>query len=168
MASDRLLWSKDGKNGPDDLTTSMSILLKWITTEGNYNKYRGGPTSHGKGKIYWCTLLSDEIKKAGIRRHRSLKAIKNKIANIKDLFKNAHYWAHQTGAGVKEDDPGQFNDYILKKCPYYFDLLPVMQDRATAHPLMTSESMENEHENDNRNSNDDDDFAIEDIICEDP
>ena len=29
LISDRLLWTKDGKNGPDDPTNSMSILLKW-------------------------------------------------------------------------------------------------------------------------------------------
>lgn len=139
LGTNRLLWTKDGKNGPDDPTTSMSILLKWLTTEGNYNKYRGGSGSLGKGKMYWCNILSQEIKQAGVRTIRTPKAIKNKISNIEDMFKEAHDWAHQTGAGVKEDDPRQFNDYVKKKCPYYFDLLEVMQDRATARPQFTSD-----------------------------
>ena len=132
LISDRLLWTKDGKNGPDDPTNSMSILLRWLTTEGNYNKYRGGPTSFGKGKIHWCTILSKDMRAVGIRKYRSPKAIKNKITNMEDAFKTAHDWANQTGAGLKEGDPGQFNGYIQKKCPYYFDLLEVMQDRTTS------------------------------------
>ena len=155
LVSDRLLWTKDGKNGPDDPNTSMSILLKWLTTEGNYSKYRGGSTSHGKGKIYWCSILSKEIKQAGIRKYRSPKAIKNKITNIEDSFKAAHDWAYQTGAGLKDDNPGQFHDYIKKKCPYYFDLLTVMQDRATARPQTTSDTIEIDDDDD-----DEDDFVV--------
>eukprot|EP00977_Amphora_coffeiformis_P020159 scaffold7953_cov107-Amphora_coffeaeformis.AAC.1 len=33
----RLPWDKDGKNGPDDPMNSMSILMEWLTEEGNYS-----------------------------------------------------------------------------------------------------------------------------------
>lgn len=145
LGSERLLWTRDGKGGPDDPSTSMSILLKWLTAEGNYNKYRGGPTSHGKGKMYWASILSSDMKEAGIRKYRSPKAIKNKIQNLEDAFKHAHDWAGQTGAGVKEDDPRQFKEYILKKCPHYFDLLDVMQDRSTCRPQLTSDALRPEN-----------------------
>jgi hypothetical protein len=82
------------------------------------------------------------MKSAGIRKYRSPKAIKNKIINLEESFKNAHDWAGQTGAGVKENDPRSFDEYVLRKCPYYFDLLPVMQDRSNARPLLTSDSID--------------------------
>jgi hypothetical protein len=139
LGADRLLWTRDGKGGPDDTNTSMSILLKWLLSEGNYSKYRGGPASNGKGKLYWAALISSDMKRAGVRKYRSPKAIKNKIILLEDSFKHAHDWAGQTGAGVKEDDPRSFNEYVLKKCPYYFDLLEVMQDRSTSRPQLTSD-----------------------------
>ena len=119
----------------------MSILLQWLTAEGNYSKYRGSATSLGKGKLYWANILSQKMKEAGIRKFRSAKAIKNKIMNLEDSFKSAHDWAGQTGAGLKESDPGQFNQYIQKLCPHYFDLLEIMQDRATSRPQMTSDDL---------------------------
>jgi hypothetical protein len=110
--------------------------------ETNYTKYRGGPSSNGKGKLYWASLISEEIKDAGVRKYRSSKAIKNKISSLEDSFKSAHDWAGQTGAGVREEDPRNFNDYILKKCPYYFDLLPVMEDRSNSRPQVTTDDVD--------------------------
>ena len=142
LGSDCLLWTCDGKGGPDDPNTLMSILLKFLLAEGNYNKYRGGPSSLGKGKLHWASLLSTQMKEAGIRRYRSPKAIWNKISNLEETFREAHDWAGQTGARVKEDDPQSFRGYILKKCPYYFDLLDgVMQDRSTSRPNFTSDDL---------------------------
>ena len=102
-------------------------------------------------------MLSKKIQDAGVRVYRSPKAIKCKISNIEDMFKEAHDWAHQTGVGVREEDPGQFNDYIKQKCPYYFDLIEVMQDRATARPQLTSDSIDGDDNNDDN----DDECVIE-------
>jgi len=141
LGSDRILWTRDGKGGPDDPNTSMSILLDWLMAEGNYTKYRGGPTSNGKGKLFWAAILSNRMKEAGVRKYRSPKAIKNKIIVLEDSFKQAHDWAGQTGAGVRENDPRHFDDYVLKKCPYYFNLLDIMQDRSTSRPQLTSDNL---------------------------
>jgi hypothetical protein len=170
LGADRLLWTKDGKGGADDPITSMSILLKWLASEGNYTKYRGGPTSHGKGKLYWASILSAQIKQAGIRKFRSPKAIKNKIGTLEESFKSAHDWAGQTGAGVREDDPQSFNDYVLKKCPYYFDLLEVMEDRSTARPKMTSDTLGSYSDSDDSSDNDsvDDDDGFSTVVDAQP
>jgi hypothetical protein len=34
-------WLSDGKGGPEDPHTSMHILLGWMTTESNYNRFCG-------------------------------------------------------------------------------------------------------------------------------
>lgn len=53
----RNTWDVDGKNGKDDSHNSMSILLDWWTTQGNYDKYRG-KNNNGTKKIqsirYFC------------------------------------------------------------------------------------------------------------------
>jgi hypothetical protein len=35
-----LPWKEDGKNGKNDPNNSEAILLEWVTSEENYNKYR--------------------------------------------------------------------------------------------------------------------------------
>ena len=51
--AERLLWHQDGKDGPDDPKTSQAILVDWLTTPGNYSKYRG-TNNHGKKKIHFA------------------------------------------------------------------------------------------------------------------
>ena len=36
-----LPWDKDGKNGEGDVQNSLTVLMDWWTTEGNYNRFRG-------------------------------------------------------------------------------------------------------------------------------
>ncbi|KAG6961983.1 hypothetical protein JG687_00007393 [Phytophthora cactorum] len=45
--SRRARWHNDG---PDDSVSSLTILLDWLTTEGNYNKWRGGDKQSGETK----------------------------------------------------------------------------------------------------------------------
>ena len=55
-------WERDGKNGPDDPNTSMSILIKWWMEEGNYSRFCG-KNNNGVKKIqstmleHVCSLL---------------------------------------------------------------------------------------------------------------
>ena len=48
--TEKTRWDADGPNGPDTEPNSMSVLLHWWTTEGNYSKYRGGKDQTGKTK----------------------------------------------------------------------------------------------------------------------
>ena len=44
-----------------------------------------------------------------------------------------------TGAGLKATDPeGSFKEAVEKKCPWYFDLIEVMQDRASVRATATN------------------------------
>ena len=43
-------WDCDGPNGPDMEPKSLSVLITWCMTEGNYVAYRGGKNQCDKMK----------------------------------------------------------------------------------------------------------------------
>ena len=45
--NNRVFWHNDSATG----RTSIQILLDWLTTEGNYDKYKGGSTTKDKVRI---------------------------------------------------------------------------------------------------------------------
>jgi hypothetical protein len=64
--NETMRWDADGPNGPDTEPKSMSILLGWWSTEGNYSKYRGGKDQTGKTKQTYWQMLSQIIKEKAI------------------------------------------------------------------------------------------------------
>jgi hypothetical protein len=64
----------------------------------------------------------------------------NKISHIEKKWREAHNFAtSETGAGILESDgPTSFEELVKGKCPYYYDLLDVMQDRASTAPKITN------------------------------
>jgi hypothetical protein len=130
-------WDCDGLNGPDDPKTSVKILLDWWMTEGNYNRFCG-KNNQGLKKIQFCNQLA-EVMSRETKTKRDGKNVLNKIQHIEKTFKEAHTFAtSETGAGIRDQDEGTFKDAVKKKCPYYYDLLEVMSDRASSKPKATS------------------------------
>jgi hypothetical protein len=130
-------WDCDGKKGPEDPHTSVKILLDWWMKEGNYNRYCGKNNS-GMKKIQYCNQLADKMSRE-TNTQRNAKNVQSKIQHIEKTFKDAYTFASsETGAGLEEDDKGSFEDAVRKKCPYYFDLLDIMADRASSKPKATS------------------------------
>jgi hypothetical protein len=135
----RAVWTKDGPTGPSDSTNSESVLLDWMTTEGNFRDYRGN--KQGKTKVHYCTAIAARILAEGITAVRTPKNIMDKISAIEDSFKKAHEWTLNTGEGVKETDPHGFWEYVKKLCPHYEALEPIMGDRAAVKPLASTEDL---------------------------
>jgi hypothetical protein len=130
-------WDCDGLDGVKDPHTSVKILLDWWMTEGNYNKFCG-KHNNGTKKIQFANNLAEKMSRE-TNSQRNAKNVLNKIQHIEKTFKDAHLFASsETGAGLKEDDEGTFEDSVKKKCPYYFDLLDIMADRASSKPKATS------------------------------
>ena len=130
-------WDCDGLNGPDDPKTSVSILINWWMTEGNYNKFCG-KNNNGIKKIQFATELADKMSKETTTQ-RDTKNVLSKIQHIERTFREAHIFAtSETGAGIKDKDEGTFNTAVKKKCPYYYDLIDVMSDRASSKPIATN------------------------------
>ena len=73
---------------------------------------------------------------------RSHKAVLAKIQAFEDAFRKAHDWANHTGQGVLEKDgKTTFEDCVRKKFIHYFLLEPVMGDRASARPAVTTDNL---------------------------
>ena len=65
------------------------------------------------------------------------------------------------GAGLKEEDEGTFEDAVRKKCPYYYELVDIMSDRASSKPKVTSYDLDDDDDEDGMS--DDDDKSVSDI-----
>ena len=147
-------------------------------TPGNYNRYSSKDNA-GKCKIQFCNLIAKLINDHGVRREHTSKQVTTKIVYIEDCFQKAHDFAFmETGARLRENEPTTFKGAIIKKCPWYFDLLEIFADRASAHSLVTNhdgnnlledsssdlDDVENEDENEyhTTDDNDDDDSTDDD------
>ena len=135
----KLPWDEDGKCGRDDPKCSLSVLLDWWRMEGNYSKYRGDGNK-GVKKREVAQKLADEINKVVVAE-RSVDAILGKIQAIEKSWKCAHDWACETGQGVKETDPEGFKGACLLRCPYYFMLYEIMEDRSANRALATTSDL---------------------------
>ena len=61
---------------------------------------------------------------------------------MEGAFRDAHDWVNNTGVGVLERD-GQvtFEDAVKKRFIYYYDLVDVMSERASARPRASTDTM---------------------------
>jgi hypothetical protein len=159
-------WNNDGANGPGDPNTSEKILLDWLTDEGNYSRYRG-KNNNGVKKIQFAQRLADAMNAQGVKVKRDSKQVMAKITYLENSFKNAYDWANtETGAGLMEQGAmGSFEAEVKRRCPFYNDLLPIMKDRSSAKPMVTSEDLDAplavEDNNDNLLDSSDDDSVFE-------
>lgn len=123
-------------------------MLDWLLFPGNYSLKWRGKNNNGQKKKQIAEVIATMMNDARVKVKRDAKQVMNKVKHIEDQFRRAHDWAHtETGTGLQNEDQGSFNDSIRKMCPYYFDLLEVFGDRASAKPKATS--------NDNLNSSED-------------
>ena len=148
----------------DDPNTSERILLDWLTTEGNYsNKWRG-KKNNGKKKKHVAAEIALLMNSANVTVKRDHKQVMNKITHIEKAFRAAHDIANtETGQGLQESDKGEFDDAVMKKCRYYFDLLEIFGDRASAKPKVTSaDNLDTSEDDEDDESNDESEEEIDD------
>jgi hypothetical protein len=118
------------------------LLLAWITTKGNYAAYRGG-SGGGESKPAQLQELSDLITEVGAVP-RKPKDIVKKIQSWETTSRTAVDWQFHTGAGC--ESPKKIETELVKRCRYFFELEPVMQDHGGAHPLLTNRDSDNKNQ----------------------
>ncbi|KAH9815618.1 hypothetical protein DFH28DRAFT_829005, partial [Melampsora americana] len=87
---------EDDKN--DQGESAMSLLLKWITTYGNWAQYKDGNFV----KKTTVEGLIDYLADNGIARCK-VNTVMDKISNLEQSFHNASDWLNGTGQGVMLD-----------------------------------------------------------------
>ena len=78
----------------------------------------------------------------GVRKPHTYKQVQLKIEHIEQQFQCAHKWTTHNGQGIEEDDPNSFHAAGENRCQYYFDLLEIFFDCASAQPWVSSDQME--------------------------
>jgi hypothetical protein len=138
-SSGRLFWNNDGADGPGDPLTSERILLDWLLVPDNYALKWRGKDNGGVRKKQLAMKIAEKMNDSNVKVRRDGRQVLSKIRHLEDAFKKAHDWSNtETGAGLQEKDKRSFDQALLHKCPFYFDLLPVFGDRASAKPSATS------------------------------
>ncbi|KAA1122118.1 hypothetical protein PGTUg99_028641 [Puccinia graminis f. sp. tritici] len=127
-------WEKDGEGG----NSSIIILLDWLATEGNYQRWRGD-TKNGSTKAALANEILADMAEVGIT-HRDNKGIQTKIQELQQAYSKASYFLRNTGAGLTEEDiengTSTLQAALFKICKYWDELHPIM-----ANPPVTCDTL---------------------------
>ncbi|KAG0180961.1 hypothetical protein DFQ29_009711 [Apophysomyces sp. BC1021] len=106
-------WENDGVE-PHNMS-SMTVLIEWLTTPGNYDAWRSSKNSPFASK----KVLGSQIGRS-------------KISSVQINFSKAADWLSNTSNGV--NDERHIRDVVKNICKYYYDLEPYFGDRPFAIP----------------------------------
>jgi hypothetical protein len=89
---------------------------------------------------------------------RNAKQVVSKIQHLEQQFCRVCDSVHtKTSVGIQEEDKGELEDLVKKRCKYYYDLEDIMGDCSSAGPKLTSDvklffDSESEEENEKNNT----------------
>ena len=79
----------------------MDVLLDWLTTSGNYARWRGD-SSGGITKDALCNEILGKLVDAGLR-HRNKNQVRSKIKDLQQGYTRARDWLACTGQGILDN-----------------------------------------------------------------
>jgi hypothetical protein len=136
--------------------SSLDVLVEWMTEEGNYNRYKGGPGQKGENRN---TILGqiELLMKNNFLEHRKKDSIGAKISNIEGQFRDVYSFLNKTGQGLGNgtavgDEADNLKATMLKICPLYYKLKDIMQDRPTLNAKVTTSSLDSYESNSTQNA----------------
>ncbi|KAG2786411.1 hypothetical protein PC129_g12855 [Phytophthora cactorum] len=103
-------------DGPIPSVGLLSVLLNWLTEEGNYKKWCGGDKKNGETKTSLAKAISDRIRAKGIMH------------------------PPKTRSGITCESSRQ--GAIEERCPHFDVLKDVMDSSPSTRPIRTTEDSE--------------------------
>jgi len=131
-AKGRVSWQTDG---PTPEINFMAVMIDWLATDSNYSQWCGRDKQNGTTKMGIANEISQIIKDKGATTERMGRDIHVKINCLKQRFRAAKDWLNQTGVGVMCEE--SIKAAVMHRCPYYYELMDVMSDRASSMSLTT-------------------------------
>lgn len=98
-------WLKDGVNGGP---SSMDILIRWLSNQENYTRWKGEDYDRIPKKLLLEDIL-DEMRKVGIY-HRVAKDIASKISTLQSNYRLTQKWKQIEGQRLREEG---VSDHII-------------------------------------------------------
>jgi hypothetical protein len=93
-------------------------------------------------KVAVCEEIAKKIEEANTLKVRNAASVHLKMTAFEYQFRQAHDWAAMTGVGVLASDGKiSFDEAVKKRFVYYFDVLDVMAERASARPKANTDKM---------------------------
>ena len=83
----KIAWNHDGKNGDENLNNLDNIVIKSLTTEGNYSRLHNGKKgTGGSRKKDVCNQIADMINHSGKRKMCTGTQVQSKIEQLEKSF----------------------------------------------------------------------------------
>ncbi|KAI7945894.1 hypothetical protein MJO29_012282 [Puccinia striiformis f. sp. tritici] len=118
-------WNSDGVNGGP---SSMTILLDWLSRDGNYDRWCSGQRT----KMQLCQEIIFEFNDHGIFS-RGDKAVRSQIHMLEQSYFQAERFRRGMGRQLVTYDrvagQGQYDDHLLVMCRHYWHLRSFMGGR---------------------------------------
>ena len=85
-----LAWTANGSNGINDEVSSESILVDWLTTEGNYTRIAGN--SDGDTKVAVAKEIVKLFEEACIVKGKKPVDVLQKVTSFRSKYNVAYKW----------------------------------------------------------------------------
>ncbi|CAH0483061.1 unnamed protein product [Peronospora belbahrii] len=126
----RVLWDSD--NVSRGSKTSISVLLEWLMTPRNYERWRDSKSQTGESREVLCSEIKSAMKQHGIH-HRENANIRTQINELERSFVAARNWLKENNYDpysfqcvTDEDETDVFGGpaeaHVLRMCRYYHTL----------------------------------------------
>ncbi|ETM00364.1 hypothetical protein L917_02904, partial [Phytophthora nicotianae] len=99
--------------------------------------HNDGPTPNAQSCERKSTIAGEVVRfisSCGVTTYRTAKDIQPKILSLEQSFKTTADWLGATGQCVQDEKC--LRDAILSRCPYYYDLYDIMNNRDSTTCLM--------------------------------
>lgn len=123
-------WDSDRVRGK----SSLDVLITWLRTGDNYVRWRSARAKSPITKEMLCTEMNSLLQEQGIHYRKNLD-IRKKLWLVEDTVTKANQLMAENGKESLDDCDALLRTSILRLCPQFETLAPIMKPFATIHAL---------------------------------